>query len=74
MSEKTEKAVVSKTPQKFPIEKLAAGCKTLFGVSASTFAGATAGMSGEYTVAEMKEHIGKWLKKPVETGKKGGKK
>jgi len=66
MAEKTEKTEAVKAPQKFPVEKLAAGCKTLFGVSSSTFAGATAGMSGTYTVAEMKEHIERWLKKPVQ--------
>jgi len=65
MADKTENAAASKAPQKFSIEKLAAGCRTLFGVSSSTFAGATAGMKGDYTVAEMKEHIEKWLKKPV---------
>lgn len=64
-SEKTETGGVKATPQKFPLEKLAAGCRTLFGVSASTFAGATAGMSGDYSVAEMKDHINKWLKKEV---------
>lgn len=53
------------TPQKFPLEKLAAGCRTLFGVTSSTFAGATAGMSGDYSIADMKEHITKWLKKEV---------
>lgn len=46
--------------KKFPIEKLAANCRKLFGVSSSTFAGATAGMTGKYSVAEMKAHIEKW--------------
>ena len=35
----------------------------LFHVSASTFAGATAGMTGEYTVEEMRKHIDEWLGK-----------
>ncbi len=65
MSEKTEKATPAKAPQKFPMEKLAAGCMKLFGVSSSTFAGATHGMSGEHTVAEVQEHINKWLRKEV---------
>lgn len=60
-----ENGATREAPQKFPLEKLAAGCMTLFGVSSSTFAGATAGMNGDYSVAEMKEHIGKWLKKEV---------
>lgn len=64
-SEKPETGGAKTTPQKFPLEKLAAGCRTLFGVSASTFAGATAGMSGDYSVVEMKDHIDKWLKKEV---------
>lgn len=46
--------------KKFPIEKLATNCRKLFGVSSSTFAGATAGMTGKYSVAEMKAHIEKW--------------
>lgn len=64
-NKEAEAGVTKATPQKFPLEKLAAGCKTLFGVSSSTFAGATAGMTGDYSVAEMKEHINKWLKKEV---------
>lgn len=64
-NKETEAGAVKAAPQKFPLEKLAAGCKTLFGVSSSTFAGATAGMTGDYSVAEMKEHINKWLKKEV---------
>lgn len=64
-NKETEAGAAKAAPQKFPLEKLAAGCKTLFGVSSSTFAGATAGMTGDYSVAEMKEHINKWLKKEV---------
>lgn len=51
--------------QKFTVEKLAANCRRLFGVSASTFAGATYGMTGEYTVEEMKAHIEAWGKRGV---------
>lgn len=65
MAEKNANAAAEKAPQKFPISKLAAGCMALFGVSSSTFAGATAGMTGDYSVAEMKDHIDKWLKKEV---------
>lgn len=50
---------------KFPIEKLAANCRRLFGVSTCTFAGATHGLTGEYTVEEMKKHIEKWRKQEV---------
>lgn len=61
MAEKNASA--AQTAQKFPIERLAKACRTLFNVSASTFAGATAGMTGEYTVNEMQQHINDWLGK-----------
>lgn len=48
---------------KFSVESLGAHCMDLFGVSSTTYAGATAGMEGEYTVREMKEHIEAWSKK-----------
>ena len=55
----------AKTGPKFTLEKLRANCVTLFGVSSSTFAGATYGMTGTYTVKEMKEHLEKWKKEEV---------
>lgn len=61
MAEKNASA--AQTAQKFPVERLAKACRTLFHVSASTFAGATAGMTGEYTVNEMQQHINDWLGK-----------
>lgn len=61
MAEKNASA--AQTAQKFPVERLAKACRTLFNVSASTFAGATAGMTGEYTVNEMQQHINDWLGK-----------
>lgn len=61
MAEKNASA--AQTAQKFPVERLAKACQTLFNVSASTFAGATAGMTGEYTVEEMRKHIDEWLGK-----------
>lgn len=51
--------------KKFPVAKLRANCRKLFGVSSSTFDGATYGMTGEYTVEEMRSHIKEW------GGKKG---
>lgn len=69
MAEKTVQTG-AKPQRKFPVERLAQGCRALFGVSSSTFAGATAGLSGEYTVAEMKDIINDWLKKPVGKGGK----
>jgi hypothetical protein len=62
MAEKNASAA-EKPAQKFHIERLASACRTLFNVSASTFAGATAGMTGEYTVNEMQQHINDWLGK-----------
>lgn len=50
---------------KFPIEKLAANCRRLFGVSSCVFAGATHGLTGEYTVDEIKSRIEKWKKQEV---------
>ncbi len=58
-----------KNPQpaekKFALEKLRENCKALFGVSTSTFAGATLGMTGRYSVEEMKAHLEKWGKEKV---------
>lgn len=51
--------------QKFTVEKLQANCRQLFGVTTSTFAGATYGMTGKYTVDEMNAYIKAWKKKGV---------
>lgn len=51
--------------QKFTVERLQADCRRLFGVSTSTFAGATYGMTGKYSIEEMKAHIDDWKKKGV---------
>ena len=48
---------------KFTVERMRAHCVELFGVSSTTYAGATAGMEGEYTIREMKDHIEAWSKK-----------
>lgn len=50
---------------KFSVEKLQENCRKLFGVSTSTFAGATYGMTGKYTVEEMRAHIEAWKKREV---------
>ena len=51
---------------KYQLSKLRANAEALFGVSASTFAGATAKLpDGEYTVKEIKATIKKWLNKEV---------
>lgn len=49
---------------KFTLEKLGQHCNELFGVTSSTFAGATMNLKpGTYTVAEVKETINKWKNK-----------
>lgn len=60
-----EVAVQTKAPQRFTVERLRANCRALFGVSTSTFDGAAYGMTGQYTVEEMKAHIEKWGKEGV---------
>ncbi len=52
-------------PRKFELSKLQENCRALFGVSTSTFVGATVGMKGRYSVEEMKAHIEDWKKKGV---------
>lgn len=52
---------------KAPVEKFRRYCIDLFGVTPSTFDGATAGLTGEYSADELKAHIKNWLEKEVET-------
>lgn len=69
---KTSTAEPKKAPEekKFPYAVLAANCVKLFGVTSSTFAGATIGKEeGTYTVSEMKGILDSWMKKPVKTKK-----
>lgn len=58
--------------RKIPIEKLRRSCLKLFGVTPSTFDGATVGLTGKFTVEGMQAHIDKWLKTPVSLGRKEG--
>lgn len=51
--------------KEYAVEKLRENCRELFGVSTSTFAGATYGMTGKYTVEDMRAHIEAWKKKGV---------
>lgn len=63
-----ETPVVTEVPKDrtFPLEVLRTNCTKLFGITSSTFAGATVGLSdGEYTIADMKNKINTWLKKEV---------
>lgn len=77
MAAKTEKQQAAKsettqvqpvkaaTEKKFPLEKLRANCKKLFGVTDCAFAGATHGMTGSYTVEEIKAQLEKWRRTEV---------
>lgn len=51
-----------KPTQKFTIEKLRQNCMTLFGISTSTFSAATYGMTGKYSIEEIKVHLETWQK------------
>ena len=53
------------TALKYTVGKLQENCRQLFGVSTSTFAGATYGMTGKYTVEERRAHIEAWKKREV---------
>ncbi|MBQ3009660.1 MAG: hypothetical protein IJA35_00795 [Clostridia bacterium] len=58
-------SVTAQLGKKIPIAKLRRSCVTLFGVTPSTFDGATIGLTGSYTVDEIKTILKKWLNKEV---------
>lgn len=61
------------TPAKLPrftIERLRRDCFSLFGVTTSTFDGATFGLKGEYTVEDMRQRLKGWQTAPVAPAKK----
>lgn len=60
------KIVTAEITAKFSVERLRKDCSKLFGVSISTYDGATHGLDEEYSVEEMKNIINNWLKKEVE--------
>lgn len=52
--------------KKFQLEELKKNCMKLFGVTSSTFAGATANIpDGEYSIQEIKQHIETWKEQEV---------
>lgn len=63
--EAAEPVVAPVTEKKIPIEKLRRSCLKLFGITPSTFDGATVGLTGSYTVKEIEAIIKKWLNKEV---------
>ncbi|MDR1753315.1 MAG: hypothetical protein LBR74_00185 [Eubacterium sp.] len=46
--------------QTFALERMQRDCLKLFGISKSTFAGASLGLTGEFTIKEIREKINKW--------------
>jgi len=57
----------TKKMPRFTIARLRRDCLKLFGITVSTFDGATLDMTEEFTVEEMRSHIKKWLNKRVTT-------
>ena len=50
---------------RYGLDDLRKNCLTLFNVSTSVFDGAVMGLSGEYTISEIKNIITKWKGKEV---------
>lgn len=67
MANATEAATpAAPTAVKYQLAKLRDNAVKIFGVSTSTFAGATANLpDGEYTIEEIKTVITGWLRKKV---------
>lgn len=60
------KATSEQAAAKFPLESLRKNCRAVFGVSACTFAGATADLpDGEYTKEDVQARIDEWAAKEV---------
>lgn len=70
VADNTEKTAPSSKP-KFTLERLRQDCLKIFGVTTSTFDGATCGKSGKFTLDEMKKIIEDWQNAPVKFNKKG---
>lgn len=71
-AEETTQAVTKE--KKFRLEELAKKSMKTFGVTSSTFAGATADLTeAEYTVSEVKKHIDEWKNGVAVKKKKEGK-
>lgn len=63
------KTAAAPKPPKFNIARLRKECYKLFGVTVSTFDGATHGLTGSFSVAEMRSHIEKWQNKAISAPK-----
>lgn len=62
---KVNKESKAKEPKRFDLQKLGENSLELFGVSRFTFAGATYGLKGKYSIDEIKNVIEEWLRKEV---------
>lgn len=49
----------------FSLESLRADCLTIFGITQSTFDGATYGLKGKFTISTIKELIEVWQNMPL---------
>lgn len=57
----------------FSLERLRHDCFQIFGITPSTFDGATYGLEGEFTIKELREKIQAWQNTRVRpASKKGG--
>lgn len=54
-----------KAERKISIDRHRRSCVKLYGISPSTFDGATVGLTGDYTTEEMQAIISKWLGEEV---------
>ena len=61
-TEQVDRQAAKPAEPTFSVAQLRPSARTLFGISQSTYDGATDGLTGEFTVAAMREHIEKWLK------------
>lgn len=68
-AENTQVVPAERAP-KFTIERLRRDCFRIFGVTTSTFDGAAFGLTGEYTVEQMRERLCKWQNTRVVPAKK----
>lgn len=66
-------AASATAPVKYPLARLRRDCRKLYGVSTSTFDGATVGYKPDekFTVAEMGDIIKVWKDAPIQRAKTG---
>lgn len=57
-------------PPQFTLDRLRKDCLRLFGITVSTFDGATLGLTGRYSVEEMRSRIERWKNTRVLPAKK----